>query len=109
MSQVIEKLKIKWGINRTIDVFLIMLVFSLAGLNVTFCRKPIFHILRIDQIHLFWVQVFFYILLIFPIYQISLLLYGFLFGQFGFFWEKQKKLTRFLLKSILKTRTASNK
>jgi hypothetical protein len=32
------------------------------------------------------------LLLIFPIYQILLVFVGFIFGQFSFFWEFEKKM-----------------
>jgi hypothetical protein len=31
-------------------------------------------------------------LFVFPAYQILILVYGFLLGQFDFFWQKEKKL-----------------
>jgi len=33
-------------------------------------------------------------LLVLPLYQIFLLVYGFIFGQFTFFWEKEKQFIR---------------
>jgi hypothetical protein len=33
-----------------------------------------------------------YLLVIFPLYQVLLLVYGALFGQFRFFWKKEKQL-----------------
>jgi hypothetical protein len=35
-----------------------------------------------------------YLLLVLPLYQILLLAYGFIFGQFRFFWEKEKQLVK---------------
>jgi hypothetical protein len=35
-----------------------------------------------------------YLLLVLPLYQIILLMYGFIFGQFNFFWEKEKQIFR---------------
>ena len=35
-----------------------------------------------------------YLLLVLPLYQIMLLIYGFIFGQFRFFWEKEKQLVK---------------
>ena len=34
------------------------------------------------------------ILLIFPVYQILLVAFGWLFGQFKFFWNMEKKMLR---------------
>ena len=33
-------------------------------------------------------------LLVLPLYQIMLLIYGAIFGQFRFFWEKEKQLVK---------------
>jgi hypothetical protein len=35
-----------------------------------------------------------YLILVLPLYQIFLLIYGFIFGQFKFFWEKEKLIFR---------------
>lgn len=85
-----NKLKKKWGISNNVDFFLIMLVFSLAGLSISFVRPLVFHILHLDQAPL-WVKIMVYLPLIVPIYQCGLLIFGFLLGQFKFFWEWEKK------------------
>jgi hypothetical protein len=41
----------------------------------------------------FWKTVL-YLLLVLPLYQIILLMWGFVFGQFSFFWEKEKQFIR---------------
>ncbi len=94
------RLKLKWGIESNFDFFLINLVFSLAGMGIMFERKPIFHFLGIDRAPL-WFKIFIYIPIFFPTYQFNLLLLGVLVGQGPFFWDKQKKLGRFLFKKIL--------
>ncbi len=101
MGNVLQKLKTKWGISNNRDLFLIMLVFSLAGMMISVCRKPIFHLLGIDHAPL-WLKILIYVPLIMPIYQIGLIIFGFLFGQFNFFWEKQKKVGRGIAKLFLK-------
>ncbi|OGX27875.1 MAG: hypothetical protein A2787_04160 [Omnitrophica WOR_2 bacterium RIFCSPHIGHO2_01_FULL_48_9] len=108
-SERIEHLKQKWEVRSNLDFFLIMAVFSLAGMNVTLMRKPIFHLLGLTAHTALWIKTVAYILFIFPTYQVSLLLYGLLLGQFNFFWEKEKKLFKFLSQKILKIYTASSK
>jgi hypothetical protein len=91
-----EHLKKKWNIESNYDLVMIMIVFSLAGMTIPVFRKPIFHLLGInDHTHL-WVKIVAYIPLIPPIYQLNLLFWGFVLGQFNFFWEKEKRLVRFL-------------
>jgi len=105
----IEKLSEKWQIKTTGQFWRIMTVFSLAGLNVALFRKPIFYALGLTSTTALWLKTFIYILFVIPIYQISLLFYGLILGEFNFFWEKEKKLGRFLLKKFTKKYTASDK
>ena len=98
----LEKLKKKWNIESNRDVILIMIVFSLAGASIGFFRRPIFHWLGITEHTALWIKILAYIPLIPPIYQINLLFYGFIFGQFDFFWEKEKRLMKFLSKIFVR-------
>ena len=100
MMIILEKLKSKWNVKSNFDFILIMLVFSLAGMSISFFRRPIFHYLGITAQTHWWIKALVYIPLIPPIYQLNLLIYGFLLGQFDFFWEKEKRLGRFLWKTI---------
>lgn len=94
----VNRLKEKWGISSNFDFIAIMVVFSLAGMAVSVCRKPIFAALGITRQTPFWIKTVVYIPLIVPVYQISLIIFGSLLGQFNFFWEKEKKVGRFFLK-----------
>lgn len=40
-----------------------------------------------------WIDVVYYSLIL-PVYQVFLLLYGFIFGQFKFFWEFEKRFIK---------------
>ncbi len=97
----IQKLKTKWDIRSNWDFWMIMIVFSLAGMSIGFERRPIFHLLGIEHETAFWIKALVYIPLIVPIYQLNLLVFGFLLGQFPFFWEKEKKIGRFLRKKLI--------
>ena len=101
MQGMIDKLKNKWNIQSNWDFIAIMLVFSLAGMSIGFFRRPIFHALGITAETPLWIKVVIYIPLIVPIYQMNLIIYGFLLGQFKFFWEKEKKLAKFLLRPFM--------
>ena len=96
----IAKLKLKWGITSDWDFFLICLVFSLAGMMVSVCRRPVFHLLGIERATPLWIKTLVYIPVIIPIYQLSLILFSFPLGQFSFFWSKQKRLGRFILRAF---------
>lgn len=92
MKLYFNKLKTKWKINSNWQLLLIFLVFSLAGFSVVKFRKLFFMLVGIEDDTALWIKTITYILFIFPAYQLLLLLYGFLLGQFSFFWEKEKKL-----------------
>ena len=95
-----DKLKAKWNIQSNLDFVLILIVFSLAGMSVVWVRKPLFHVLGITAETPFILKFFIWLLIVFPTYQISLLLFGTLLGQFKFFWEKEKQVGRFFLRLI---------
>jgi hypothetical protein len=54
-------------------------------------KKPIILLLTDDEASNIWFSVLYY-LFILPIYNIVLLIYGFIFGQFSFFWTFEKKV-----------------
>ena len=105
---IVEKLKQKWEIRSNSDFWRIIAVFSLAGMNVSLVRKPLFHFLGLGAGTAFWLKTITYIAFVFPTYQTSLLLYGVILGEFDFFSEKQKKLMRFIRRKFTRTHTASN-
>jgi len=90
----------KWNINTYWDFFLINVVFSLAGMSIVFVRKPFFHFIGITPETPFWIKLITWLAIVFPTYQINLLIFGFLLGQFNFFWEKEKQLGRFFMRLV---------
>lgn len=74
---------------------MIMLVFSIAGMFIVFERRPLFHLFGITASTPFWIKFLCWLAVVFPSYQINLIIFGFLCGQFNFFWEKEKKMGRF--------------
>ena len=100
-----SRLKEKWGITSPWQFWAIMLVFTFAGLAITQMRGPVFHLLGIQPETPFWIKTVVYLLSIFPLYQLFLLIFGALLGQFRFFWEKEKTMARWLVRRF--TRTAN--
>jgi len=92
----INRLKQKWGITSTGQVIAILLTFSLAGLSVTQIRPIVWTLFGYTQETSRWITVPTYLVMIFPTYQVLLLLFGTLLGQFRFFWAKEKALVRVL-------------
>lgn len=86
----IEKLKIRWKLKSAWQVAIVLLVFACTGFTVLFIKKPILVGLAGDSGNTTLASILYYIFIL-PIYNIILLGYGFLFGQFKFFWEFEKR------------------
>ena len=91
-----KRLMQKWNIKSDWDFWMIMLTFSMAGMGISVVRPIVFHLFGIERTTPLWIKVCAYIPLIPPTYQLGLLFFGTLLGQFNFFWEKEKQLVRFL-------------
>ncbi|MDF3128789.1 hypothetical protein P0Y35_06250 [Kiritimatiellaeota bacterium B1221] len=79
-----------------------MLTFALAGSSITRIRKLFWPLLGFTDETSMWIQVPTYIALIFPTYQIMLMIFGTLTGQFRFFWKKEKAMLKFFAKPFRK-------
>ena len=87
-----EKLKQRWGIKSNWQIIAILLVFSLNGSFAAWAAIPITEFVGLNSEMnplLYWSI---RIPLIFIVYQITLPLSGWVFGQFKFFWEFEKKM-----------------
>ncbi len=85
----LEKLKKRWNVGSVWQVIAIFTVFALTGFTVVYLKrffKPMAE-------NLWWFDLVYYIAIL-PVYQLFLLLYGFLFGQFSFFIQKERKLIK---------------
>jgi len=90
----LSRLQTKWKLKSLLQVVLILIVFALTGFTILFIKKPIFDFLGVSiERGGFWKTVL-YLLLVLPLYQVILLIWGFVFGQFAFFWEKEKQFFR---------------
>ena len=88
-----SRLKEKWGITSNFQIIIILIVFSITGSVAVWIAKPVLNLVGLDKEvvspWLFWPI---RILIIFPIYQILIVIIGALFGQFKFFWAFEKKM-----------------
>lgn len=91
-----ERLKTKWGITGDLQFWTIMLVFSLAGMSVVWVRKPVFAWLGVGVQTPFLLKLLLWLAIVFPSYQVLLLAWGTLFGQFHFFWKFEQRTLRAL-------------
>ena len=90
-----EKLKKRWNINSNFQLLLIFLAFAANGSFASWVAEPVTNFFGLDKELL---GPFMYwpirIALIFPIYQLTLPITGFIFGQFNFFWDFEKKFLK---------------
>ena len=90
-----KKLKERWGISSNWQVVVIFIVFSITGSTSAKIAGPIVEFLGITQENTSgWIYWPVRILLIFPVYQVLLIIFGWIFGQFQFFWAFEKKMLR---------------
>lgn len=85
-----HRLQKRWGVSAQRAV-IILVVFACTGFSVMFLKRPLVAWVSGEdgeQPLLFTVLYYIWIL---PFYNLLLLFYGFLFGQFRFFWEFEKK------------------
>ena len=100
-----EKLKARWGIESNFQIIVIFIVFAITGSSSILVSKPILNFVGIskDTLHI-TVYYILKIIIVFPVYQILLVFFGFLAGQFTFFWNFEKKmLSRLGLGFLFKT------
>ena len=93
-----DRLKLKWGIESNKQLVVIFIVFGLTGSLSVRLAKPVLEFLHINLENfqtLFWGDLWYWILrvlIVFPVYQLLLILLGTLFFQFKFFWNFEKKI-----------------
>lgn len=88
----LEKLKERWEISSNWSLVAILIVFAINGSFAAWVAKPITTLLGISPETMYpWLYWTLRILLVFPIYQLTLPIIGWLFGQFQFFWTFEKK------------------
>ena len=86
----VERLKQKWKLESAWQVVIVLIVFACTGFTVLFIKKPLLDLLAGKQSNTVLASVLYYILIL-PIYNVFLLAYGFVFGQFRFFWDFEKR------------------
>ncbi len=91
----LQRLQSKWQLKSLTQVLLVLFVFACTGTTILLIKNPLLVFFGIErgggQGAL---NTLLYLLLVLPLYQILLLVYGFIFGQFRFFWEKEKQLVK---------------
>ena len=91
-----DKLKSRWGVGWW-GVMAIMLAFALAGSSVVRLKPLVLGLILPDDAP-GWERTVTYILLIMPLYQVCLVAWGTVLGQFRFFWQREKAMGRWILR-----------
>lgn len=90
-----KKLEHKWSVEYRWEMIRVFIVFAITGSSSVVVGKPIIALIGITKDNFnsvfYWML---YILVGLVFYQILLVGYGWLFGQFKFFWEFEKKMLR---------------
>ena len=88
-----KKLEHKWVVDQKWEMIAIFIVFAITGSISAKLAAPILDFIGLDSENSSgWVYWPLRILLVLPIYQVLLVVFGWLFGQFRFFWAFEKKM-----------------
>lgn len=95
-SSFLKRLQARWKLKSLAQVGRVLLVFALTGTSVLFLKPVLFSLTGLSE-QTGWQYTVLYLLLVLPLYQVLLLAYGFLLGEFRFFWEFEKRMVRRML------------
>ncbi len=90
-----KRLKKKWGITSNFQLFIIFIVFGITGSFSVLITEPVMLFIfgDLDGLNplLSWLL---RMLILFPLYQALLLFFGFIFFQYKFFYQFEKKILK---------------
>ncbi|HEU0135807.1 MAG TPA: DUF6787 family protein [Flavobacterium sp.] len=90
-----NKLKQRWGITSNFQLTIIFIVFAITGSSSAILAELLMNWFGWTKQNMnLWLYWPLRIILIFPAYQVLLVFFGFVFGQFKFFWNFEKKMLR---------------
>ena len=95
----IQKLMTRWQLHSPWQVIIILVVFACTGFTVFFIKKPLLNFLAGNQGNSTLATILYYIFIL-PVYNILLLCYGFVFGQFNFFWDFEKRFFKRIISNF---------
>ncbi|UAB80749.1 diacylglyceryl transferase [Marixanthomonas sp. SCSIO 43207] len=89
-----KKLKQRWNITTNWQLTVILIVFAITGSTSAKLAEPLTDAIGITKNHGWYIYWPVRILIILPAYQVLLVFFGWLFGEFKFFWAFEKKMLR---------------
>jgi len=88
-----ENLKTKWNIKSNFSLVIILIVFAITGSLSLVVSDPILRLIGLEKDTMSpWLFTPLRLLIVFPVYQVLILIIGAAFGQFNFFWNFVKKM-----------------
>ncbi len=94
-----EKLKERWKLKNNWSVLVVIILFAITGSTSVRIAEPLLDFIGVTDSMNPWLYWPIRILIVFPIYQVLFLCFGFLLGQWQFAWMFEKKmLSRFGIK-----------
>ena len=88
-----KKIKEKWGITSNAQLIVIFIVFGITGSLSLIVTQPLLDMIGFEKGNISsWLYIPLKLILIFPAYQVILIIIGTIFGQFRFFWNIEKKM-----------------
>lgn len=90
-----DRLKERWNVQSGWDVVVILFVFACTGFSVLYVKRILYDWIGITPNSPAWIRWLMTIVVILPLYQVLLLMWGWLWGKFDFFWKfEQRMLSR---------------
>ena len=90
-----QYLKEKWNLKSNFQLVIILIVFAITGSSSLYISKPLMEFLSIstDSMNIisYWILRF---IIVTIVYQFVLLVVAFVFGQFNWFWNFEKKMLK---------------
>ncbi len=90
MAEWFRRLQSKWNVS-AFQAVIILIVFACTGFTVLFLKGPVLSLFGPEEERTGWHTVLYYVFIL-PVYNVILLFYGFVFGQFKFFWSFEKRM-----------------
>ncbi len=89
-----KRLKEKWGIESNFQFWVIMVVFSLAGMSVVRVKFWIYHAIGLHPTAPMIVKILAWPVIVIPAYYMLLMFWGTVLGQYRFVWWFTQKTMR---------------
>ena len=93
-NKVFDYLQKRWGLTSVWQVIVILIVFALTGFSALYVKNFLYALAGIGPETHPAIRIPYGILATLIVYQFLLLGYGFLLGQFKFFWAFEKRMLR---------------